>query len=97
MAVEGIQQYNIVGYSFGAAVAFEMCLQLQKAGDHFSLILLDGSHSYVKMFTSVYSDENPTEESKQVEALCSFLERTLQVDDYQQVFCYFPHVDQCIT
>ena len=84
--------YNLIGYSFGATVAFEMCLQLQNAEESYSLTLLDGSHSYVKMFTSIYSDEKSmTMEDKQLEALCSFVERVLPVDNYQHVsniHCY---------
>lgn len=68
-------------------MAFEMCLQLQSSGEQFSLTLLDGSHCYVKMFTSVYSEEkNMAAEEKELEALSSFLERNLQVDSgYTQV------------
>ena len=46
--------YNIAGYSFGAAVAFEMALQLQKEEGTQAvkqLIMLDGSHSFVAAFT----------------------------------------------
>ena len=45
--------YNLGGYSFGAGVAFEMALQLQAAGKDQvrSLVLLDGSHSFVASFT----------------------------------------------
>lgn len=45
--------YNVAGYSFGAGVAFEMALQLQKedAKNVSNLILLDGSHSFVGAFT----------------------------------------------
>jgi len=73
--------YNIIGYSFGATIAFEMCLQLQNLGEKYSLVLLDGSHSYVKMFTSMYLDELITVEMKQTEALSSFLERMLCFED----------------
>lgn len=77
-------RYNIVGYSFGATVAFEMSLQLQEAGEECSLILLDGSHSYVKMFTSTYS-EDMQEEQKELAALASFLEQNFNFTDFQQV------------
>jgi len=45
--------YNIGGYSFGAGVAFEMALQLEKDDPKNvkNLILLDGSHSFVATFT----------------------------------------------
>ncbi|XP_046612929.1 fatty acid synthase [Neodiprion virginianus] len=39
--------YTIVGYSFGACVAFEMALQLESAGEQAILTLLDGSPAYI--------------------------------------------------
>jgi len=72
--------YNIVGYSFGAAVAFEMSLQLQKSGERFNLILLDGSHLFVKMFTSKYKSGMTKDNDRETEALCAFLERFTEID-----------------
>lgn len=40
--------YRLVGYSFGACVAIEMALQLEKTNEIESLILLDGSHTFVE-------------------------------------------------
>ena len=40
--------YRLAGYSFGACVAIEMALQLEKTNEVESLILLDGSHKYVE-------------------------------------------------
>ena len=46
---------RLVGYSFGACVAIEMALQLQQEEDSSSsvqsLVLLDGSHSFVAAYT----------------------------------------------
>jgi len=45
---------RLAGYSFGACVAVEMALQLQQqndAGSVQSLVLLDGSHSFVAAYT----------------------------------------------
>jgi len=45
---------RLAGYSFGACVAVEMALQLQQqdaSGSVQSLILLDGSHSFVAAYT----------------------------------------------
>ncbi|XP_063914245.1 fatty acid synthase-like [Zophobas morio] len=39
--------YTFVGYSFGAAVAFEMGLQLEHRGDKVNLVLIDGSPFYI--------------------------------------------------
>ncbi|KAF6202923.1 hypothetical protein GE061_003330 [Apolygus lucorum] len=49
--------YRIVGYSFGAGVAFEMGVQLEKAGDTVTLVLLDGSPLYVASHTGNYKDK----------------------------------------
>lgn len=46
-AVQSKGPYSIVGYSFGAAVAFEMALQLESAGEKVNLTLLDGSPAYI--------------------------------------------------
>ncbi|XP_015126151.1 fatty acid synthase [Diachasma alloeum] len=45
--------YTIMGYSFGACVAFEMALQLENYNDNVQLKLLDGSPDYVKIHTQV--------------------------------------------
>ncbi|XP_011311362.1 fatty acid synthase [Fopius arisanus] len=45
--------YTIFGYSFGACVAFEMGLQLEKTNDAVQLKLLDGSPDYVKMHARI--------------------------------------------
>ncbi|XP_063380019.1 fatty acid synthase-like [Cydia fagiglandana] len=39
--------YTLLGYSFGACVAFEMALQLERAGCAVRLVLVDGSPDYV--------------------------------------------------
>ena len=43
--------YRLAGYSFGACVAIEMALQLERTKEVESLILLDGSHTYVQAHT----------------------------------------------
>uniref|UniRef100_A0A6P7G8W5 Fatty acid synthase n=1 Tax=Diabrotica virgifera virgifera TaxID=50390 RepID=A0A6P7G8W5_DIAVI len=43
--------YTIIGYSFGASVAIEMGILLEKSKERVSLLLLDGSHSYVATHT----------------------------------------------
>nr|XP_020670313.1 fatty acid synthase isoform X1 [Pogona vitticeps]XP_020670321.1 fatty acid synthase isoform X2 [Pogona vitticeps] len=72
--------YRISGYSFGACVAFEMCCQLQAQQNpsHLpnSLILLDGSHSYVAAHTQSYRAKlTPGNEAEaETEALCAFVQ-----------------------
>ena len=43
--------YRLAGYSFGACVAIEMALQLEKTNEVESLVLLDGSHKHVEART----------------------------------------------
>ena len=83
------RSFTLVAYSFGATISFEICLQLQQAGLGYTLVMLDGSHSYVKMFTSRYTETaEVTEEFKQTEAFCSFMERNLYISDHSMVSCY---------
>lgn len=44
--------YTIAGYSFGAAIAFEMVIELEKQGESAELIMFDGSPKYVNWFTN---------------------------------------------
>lgn len=44
--------YSIAGYSFGAAIAFEMVIEIEKQGDSAQLIMIDGSPKYVNWFTN---------------------------------------------
>nr|XP_034178573.1 fatty acid synthase [Osmia lignaria]XP_034178581.1 fatty acid synthase [Osmia lignaria] len=41
--------YHIAGYSFGSCIAFEMSIQLQKAGQEAVVTFIDGSPDYVKL------------------------------------------------
>ena len=41
--------YNLVGYSFGALVAFEMALQLELLGETVNLTLIDGSPEFITL------------------------------------------------
>lgn len=44
--------YTIAGYSFGAAIAFEMVIEIEKQGDSAQLVMIDGSPKYVNWFTN---------------------------------------------
>lgn len=44
--------YTIAGYSFGAAVAYEMVVELERLKDTARLIMFDGSPKYVNWFTN---------------------------------------------
>lgn len=70
-------QYDLVGYSYGSLIAFEICLQLQELLGEKSvkkLLLLDGSPSYLKAFTiEMKSQNNVTEEIEaHIEMLLGF-------------------------
>lgn len=46
--------YVIVGYSFGASVAFEMVSELEAAGEKATLVMLDGAPKYVSFYTETH-------------------------------------------
>lgn len=43
--------YTVIGYSFGATVAFEMGVQFEAIGEKVKLFLIDGSPTYVATHT----------------------------------------------
>ncbi|KAH7948759.1 hypothetical protein HPB49_002004 [Dermacentor silvarum] len=74
--------YHIVGYSFGATVAFEIAVQLQASGASVgSLTLLDGAPHYMAVHTahhrSRFTDSKDEEESS---LFCAFLMQYLDID-----------------
>ncbi|XP_059470308.1 fatty acid synthase [Neocloeon triangulifer] len=78
--------YSLAGYSFGACVAFEMGVQLEKAGEKVKLALLDGSPSYVAAHTGTYkarqarSTSPQRTESQESEALIYFMSQFKEFD-----------------
>ena len=75
--------YRLIGYSFGACVALEMALQLQKggAGERVEqLVLLDGSHTYVLSVIGSYSDSLGSGDANEVETamVCGFVDHIVQ-------------------
>lgn len=51
--------YRIIGYSYGACIAFDMAIKLQKEfpnDPHIvePLIMLDGSHHYMRLYRQAY-------------------------------------------
>lgn len=76
-------QFDLIGYSFGTCLAFEMAIQLQKAGKQVrNLILLDGSPSQIyhsiEAFRKLYGAND--EESKLNTGLVSFIVQHVPVD-----------------
>lgn len=83
--------YYLVGYSFGACVAFEMALQLEQSGHIVSLILVDGSHSYVAAHTGSYRARNTLDKAgEQADALTYFVQLFKDVD-FQKVILFYFH------
>ncbi|XP_060802513.1 fatty acid synthase-like [Amyelois transitella] len=67
--------YLLLGYSFGAVVAFEMAFQLEKEGCESSVVMVDGSPAYVAMHTAVGTSKTAvrTQASDESDALVAFL------------------------
>lgn len=88
--------YRLAGYSFGCCVAFEMALQLQasfpeRPGIVGSLVMLDGSHLYVKTHTGFYRQRASQQQQQHSEAeaeamgLYAFMSRFSTSKDYIRV------------
>lgn len=78
--------YNLVGYSFGGSVAFEMVLQLQAKGEKANLILLDGSPAYISQHTSMYKQKNNVDVDQyqsKVGAYVRFMSIFIEIDSNQ--------------
>lgn len=52
--VQATGPYAIIGYSFGASVAFEMVSLLENCGEKATLVMLDGSPKYVSWYTEAH-------------------------------------------
>ena len=70
--------YTLIGYSFGACVAFEMGIQLENLGERVKLLLLDGSHSYVATHTK--NKKKGDTAMEQSGALVFFINQFQEVD-----------------
>ncbi|XP_041363356.1 fatty acid synthase-like [Gigantopelta aegis] len=82
--------YRIAGYSYGACVALEMAMQLQKYYSDDSkivesLILLDGSHQYVIAHTNTHKSKLTNRSEEEAEAMCAFIQLFMAID-YSRVF-----------
>ncbi|CAH0584002.1 unnamed protein product [Chrysodeixis includens] len=74
--------YTLLGYSFGAGVAFEMALQLEKAGCETRLVLVDGSPAYVATHTTRGKQKRATRSAQtdEADALAYFIQLFKDVD-----------------
>lgn len=80
-AIQNKGPYQILGYSFGAAVAFEMGTILESEKEEVRLIFLDGSPSYVATHTGNYKTRNDkSETSYDADALTYFIMLFRNVD-----------------
>ncbi|CAB3260160.1 unnamed protein product [Arctia plantaginis] len=74
--------YTLMGYSFGAGVAFEMALQLEKAGCETRLVLVDGSPAYLATHTTRGKKKRATrtQTTDEADALAYFVQLFKELD-----------------
>ncbi|KAG5885209.1 hypothetical protein JTB14_012232 [Gonioctena quinquepunctata] len=78
--------YILIGYSFGACVAFEMGVWLEKNKEKVKLLLLDGSHSYVATHTGKARSKIQGNTAKeQSEVLVYFIMQFKEIDQQKVV------------
>lgn len=81
--------YTLLGYSFGACVAFEMGVQLESSGETVKLLLLDGSPAYVATHTGKARNQKIIRgdtKAEQSEALVYFILQFKEVDQQKVKF-----------
>lgn len=76
--------YRLAGYSFGAGLATEMALQLEKNKNLEHLVLLDGSHNYVEAHTSSHREKTSDLSLLESQSMVAFSRHFFEVN-YQQV------------
>lgn len=83
--------YNLLGYSYGATVAFQMAIHMQQShpntpGVVKSLILLDGSHTFMQTYRKIWRiayNVNTVDTDTlafESEVLCAFAMRFVNID-----------------
>lgn len=80
--------YSLIGYSFGACVAFEMGLQLEKDNEKVKLLLIDGSPAYVATHTGKARDTKAirgNQAAEQSESLVYFIQQFKEIDQQKIV------------
>ncbi|KAI3379107.1 hypothetical protein SNEBB_007999 [Seison nebaliae] len=76
---------KVIGYSFGACIAVELALQFDERYQHHNeidmdIILIDGSHSFVSVYTEAYRSAAKNEESyTDTMALVAYSNQLLQI------------------
>jgi len=93
--IQNTGPFHVVGYSYGAAVAVEMALQLEACEpiQLGSLNLLDGSPSVVKNIT--HNETRGSMDNAENNAMCSFLLMFIPIDPKQisEEFNLLPNLD----
>lgn len=80
--------YTLIGYSFGACVAFEIGVQLEAKKEKVKLFFIDGSPTYVATHTGkakVHKVEAGNKASEQSEALLYFIHQFVEVDQQKVI------------
>lgn len=80
--------YTLIGYSFGACVAFEMGVQLENKGEQVQLLLIDGSPVYVATHTGKAKNTKALSNTaaEQSEALIYFVIQFKELDQQKVRF-----------
>ncbi|KAJ8943746.1 hypothetical protein NQ318_011957 [Aromia moschata] len=85
-SVQSKGPYTLIGYSFGASVAFEMGVWLEKNNEKVKLLLLDGSPAYVATHTGkARSKIQGNTAAEQSEVLGYFIIQFKEVDQQKTV------------
>ncbi|XP_050423114.1 fatty acid synthase-like isoform X2 [Adelges cooleyi] len=77
--------YNLVGYSFGASVAYETGVNLEASGDKVNLVLLDGSPAYVLTHQNAFKNRHSDNKVDEKDAYAYFVLLFKELE-YQTVY-----------
>lgn len=74
--------FKILGYSFGATIALEMAIMLKRDGKDVNLVMLEGSHKYVAIYSVFYRQRYnvKTDFDANVDTLCILADKIASVD-----------------
>ncbi|XP_014291399.1 fatty acid synthase [Halyomorpha halys] len=75
----------LLGYSFGASVAFEMALRLEAEGRKVHLFLIDGSPDFVRKRTSLYRAKITDADESDAFSYYITLFKTIDHNEYQKI------------
>ncbi|XP_076272609.1 fatty acid synthase 1 [Rhynchophorus ferrugineus] len=85
-SVQSKGPYSLIGYSFGAAVVFEMGVILEKQGEKVKLLLIDGAPDFVATYTGkARSKITQSAAAEESEALFYFIMQFKDVDQQKVI------------